>query len=638
MVQQNRTGELLQLSLQSWGPAGEALACHDGNRVLVFGGIPGEEVVAELVRYHRDYWAARVVEVLTASPYRTAAPCPYFGACTGCQWQHVDYQHQLRIKRQKVLDALSRAGGFEAPPVSETLAAPEQYGYRNHARFTVGRRQGELGFVNRESRRFVPIQRCLLMHAWINEALEGLQGRSAETSQLSLRYGVNTGDFLVQPTLKSDEVPLPSGQKHYREALDGIEFRIAASSFFQVNTNQAQRMVELVKEELQLSGEGLLVDAYAGVGVFAILLAPYAGRVIAIEESASAVRDAEENAAGLDNVKFLQGKTEEVLAQIDERPYGVILDPPRAGCRSSALEALIELGPHKVVYVSCDPDTLARDLAILCEGPFRLDRVQPIDMFPQTHHIECVATLSWGGRGPSPVVGEPRKGRHGAEIVLASTSPRRRELLSGLGIEFQVVNPSVSEAMESDETPEEMVERLAQKKARSVAGSLSGSLIVGADSAVVLDGRVMGKPANAAEAADMLRSLRGKQHRVVTGVAVLGPGEGRERVASQVSVVAMRHYSDEEIRTYVASGEPMDKAGAYAVQDTTFRPADGVEGCYTNVMGLPLCLLVDMLKEGGEEGLVPGPGDRIRIPEGCSQCPLKDSSPQQYRAGSREKS
>ena len=400
------------------------------------------------------------------------------------------------------------------------------------------------------------------MHPWINEALEGLQGRCAETSQLSLRYGVNTGDFLVQPTLKSDEVPLPSGQKHYREALDGREFRIAASSFFQTNTNQAQRMVELVKEGLQLSGEGLLVDAYAGVGVFAILLAPYAQRVIAIEESASAVRDAEHNAVGLDNITFLQGKAEEALAQMEERPYGVILDPPRAGCRGSALEALIELGPLKVVYVSCDPDTLARDLAILCRGPFRLEGVQPIDMFPQTHHVECVATLSWEGLGPGPVAPEPRKGRQGAGIVLASSSPRRRELLSGLGIEFRVMEPSVSEAMESHETPEEMVERLALMKARSVAGSLSGDLIVGADSVVVLDGRVLGKPVDAAEAADMLKSLRGKEHRVVTGVAVLEVHERRERVASQVSVVTMRHYSDEEIRTYVASGEPMDKAGA----------------------------------------------------------------------------
>ena len=400
MAHQNSpTEENLRLSLEGWGRLGEALAYHEGMEVRVFGGIPGEEVVAEPVKVRRDYIAARVVEVLTPSPHRTAPPCSYFGQCTGCQWQHIDYHHQLQIKYQIVLDSLSSIGGFTDPPVLPTLPSPDQYGYRNHARFTVGRRKGELGFVNRESRRFVVVQDCLLMHPWINSALEQLQTRCAETSQLSIRYGINTGDFLIQPTLKSQEVPLASGQKHYREALDGIEFRIAASSFFQVNTRQAERMVELVKEGLQLSGSELVVDAYAGVGTFAILLAPYAGGVIAIEESASAVRDAQENfvQADLENagtVQFLQGKTEEALGKIEERPDGVVLDPPRAGCHRDTLEALVRLAPRRVVYVSCDPDTLARDLKILCQGPFRLEEVQPVDMFPQTHHVECIATLS----------------------------------------------------------------------------------------------------------------------------------------------------------------------------------------------------------------------------------------------------
>ena len=154
-----------------------------------------------------------------------------------------------------------------------------------------------------------------------------------------------------------------------------------------------------MKEGLGLSGSELVVDAYAGVGTFAILLAPYAGRVIAIEESASAVRDAQENflRANLENagtVQFLQGKTEEALGKIEERPDGVVLDPPRAGCHRNALEALVRLSPRRVVYVSCDPDTLARDLKILCQGPFRLEGVQPVDMFPQTHHVECIASLS----------------------------------------------------------------------------------------------------------------------------------------------------------------------------------------------------------------------------------------------------
>ena len=213
MIQQAIPGERLSLSLVGWGKAGEALAFHEGQEARVSGGIPGEEVVAEVIKYRRGYIAAQVVEVLTSSPYRVEPPCPYFGPCTGCQWQHIEYQHQLHIKRQMVVDALDSVSGFTNTMVLPTLPSPEQYGYRNHARFTVGRRKGELGFVNRESRRFIVVQECLLMHPWINEALGQLQGKCAETSQLSIRYGVNTNDFLIQPAMKSPEVPLHSGRK-----------------------------------------------------------------------------------------------------------------------------------------------------------------------------------------------------------------------------------------------------------------------------------------------------------------------------------------------------------------------------------------------------------------------------------------
>ena len=164
-------------------------------------------------------------------------------------------------------------------------------------------------------------------------------------------------------------------------------------------------MVELVRDELGMSRNEdtsnapyILVDAYAGVGTFAIMLAPYADKVLAIEESKSAVGDAQINAQGVEGVEFLLGKTEEVLARIEERPQGVILDPPRAGCHRDTLDALVQLAPRRVVYVSCDLDTLARDLGILCGGPFRLERVRPVDMFPQTHHVECIVSLSWDGR------------------------------------------------------------------------------------------------------------------------------------------------------------------------------------------------------------------------------------------------
>ena len=614
MVRQKLVGERLRLSLEGWGPLGSTVAQHNGKQVQVLGGIPGEEVVAEVVKDRGEQLSVQVVEVLIPSPHRVSSPCPYYGPCTGCQWQHIDYQHQLDTKKQIVLDALEHVGGFGEPPVLPTLASPDRYGYRNHARFTVGRKWGELGFVNRESRRFVTVQSCLLMHPWINQAVEQLQRKSGETSQLSLRYGVNTGDFLLQPTFKSEDVPLPSGQKHYRESLRGRDFRIAASSFFQVNTRQAEKMVDLVEEGLQLSGRELLVDAYAGVGTFAILLAPRARKVIAIEESVSAVRDAEFNAQGMGGVEFHLGKTEKVLGEMEERPDGVILDPPRSGCDGKALDAVIRLAPQRVVYVSCDPASLARDLKVLCQGPFRLESVQPVDMFPQTHHVECVAVLSYEEAARGKGVTGP--------IVLASTSPRRRELLSGLGLQFRTVAPQASEEMVEGESPEEMVERLALAKAMSVASSADQGLIVGADSIVVLDGRVLGKPADADEAREMLNALRGREHRVMTGVAVVDGPLGKVWVASQVSGVAMRDYSDTEVEDYIASGEPMDKAGAYAVQDRDFRPGIVAEGCYANVMGLPICLLMELLKEAG---YAVEPNVAAGVPEECSECPLRVS-------------
>ena len=221
-------------------------------------------------------------------------------------------------------------------------------------------------------------------------------------------------------------------------------------------------------------------------------------------------------------------------------------------------------------------------------------------------------------------------------LVLASTSPRRRELLSGLGVEFQVTPPSASEDPQPNETPQEMVKRLALDKAMSVAShirsgpapSLSyegagGALVIGGDSVVVLDNRVMGKPADSGEARRMLEALRGREHQVMTGVAVVDTDDLRAHASTRISTVTMREYSDEEIEAYVASGEPLDKAGGYAVQDKVFRPAARLEGCYTGTMGLPLCTLMDLLKDAGSQ-IVPKGG--IRLPEECTQCPLKDYS------------
>ena len=187
------------LDLHDWGELGDTLARFEDGVIRVFGGIPGERVKARIIRYRRrrrQHISAITEEVIKPSPHRIAPPCPYFGNCTGCQWQHIRYSHQLELKRDRVANALAEYPELRAIPVAPTIPSPQTFGYRNHARFTV-RNSGMLGFINRLTRRFVKVEDCALMHPWINKALRTLQDKAAETTQLSVRYGFNTGDWLI---------------------------------------------------------------------------------------------------------------------------------------------------------------------------------------------------------------------------------------------------------------------------------------------------------------------------------------------------------------------------------------------------------------------------------------------------------
>ena len=594
-------GDRVTLLLTSWGRLGEAMAEFDGRNVFVAGGIPGERVVAEVVKVHRKYVSAKVVEVLEASPDRVEPPCPYYGVCTGCQWQHLSYDAQLKTKREKVTDALRRVGGLEDPPVSEVIPSPDQYGYRNHARFTINR-EGALGFVNRETRQFLRIEKCLLMHDGVNTLLEGLQDRCGETTQLSIRAGKYSGDYLIQPYLVHPDIKIPTGQKRYTESVDGRNFDVSSPSFFQVNVDQAAAAANLVRDRLHLTPDDVLLDAYTGVGTFAILLAPSVKQVIAVEESSAAVADAKQNAGELQNLDFILGRTEDVLRNLPVKPDVVVLDPPRSGCQPRALESLIELAPSRVAYISCDAETLGRDLKILCQGGYRLDEVAPLDMFPQTHHVECVAFLSWDESSR-----ESGSDSTLASLTLASASPRRRELMDTLGLEFTVTPADLNEEPIPGESPQDMVRRLSQEKSQAVAATLDTGLVIGADSTVVFEGQAVGKPVDDDDARRMLRQLSGTTHHVATGLTVIDAASGRTLSDAMTSQITLRELSEQEIEASIASGVPRDKAGAYAVQDTELRPAADWEGCYNNIVGLPICRLLEMLRELG-----------YRFPEGWS--------------------
>ena len=383
----------LELELGPLDETGDAKSEYASVPVAVSGGIPGELVVVEITRRYDDRLAAKVVAVKSPSPERVAPPCPYYLVCSGCQLQHLAYEKQLEYKRERVAQALATYRETATATVLPTLPSPSHYGYRNHARFTVNV-DGDVGFVNRHTRRLVRVDECLLMTAPINQALQKMQGKARGMTQVSVRASLNTENRLIQPKLKNPAIELESGQVHYEEELSGRRFRVAGSSFFQVNTDQAEALVRMLAERLELTGDEVVVDAYAGVGTYAVLLARLAKRVLAIEESKSAVEDARVNAAGLDNVEFIQARTEDALGQIDCQVDALVLDPPRVGCHPQALAAVRSLLPRRVAMISCDPPSMARDLASLCDGgSFILEDVQPIDMFPQTYHVECLATL-----------------------------------------------------------------------------------------------------------------------------------------------------------------------------------------------------------------------------------------------------
>ncbi len=585
-------GDQLELMLDGMVSSGECAASWNGEPATVFGGIPGERVMAELVRRQRDHIAARVVEVLDPSPYRITPKCEYFWPCTGCQWQHISYEHQLELKRQWIAARLADKPQLAALTVLPPLASENVTGYRNHARFTIGP-GGTLGYVNHTTRRFLRVDRCDLMHPGINDALAKLQEHAAETTQLSIRYGVNTGDYLIQPKMVAWDTGLESGQKHYEESMLGHTFRVASPSFFQVNTLTAEGMVKLVGEQLQLTSDDVLVDAYAGVGLFAVLLADRCKQVLAIEESSAAVKDARVNAKGMTNIEFRLGKTEDVMGTLNIVPDAVILDPSRHGCDRRALDAVIKLAPKRIAYISCEPEALARDLAILVDGPFQVDMVQPVDLFPNTHHTECIAVLSLrGGAAPEEDENTPVQ----QTLTLGSESPRRRELLKELGVDYQVEVSGVDETPENpDVSPEALASGLALKKAQAVAAGRDSGIVLGADTVVTLEGRIYGKPADCQEAVSMLVELRNKTHTVISAVAVVNVGEGRSTVTHEATQVTMRDYSNDEIAAFVASGNSMDKAGSYALQDPEFHPAAEVSGCYTSAIGLPLCRVAELL-------------------------------------------
>ncbi len=387
------------------------------------GGLPGELLEVELQwptlrpgrRRARRAPGPRlsVQRILQPSPDRVEPLCPVFGLCGGCQLQHLAYEQQLAWKANRVATLL-RDAGVVAPAIAPPIACDEPWHYRNHMRFSVDR-EGRAGLTPHASRRVIPLAQCPIAHPLINAVLASVRHGAVARPQLLIRCGAATAEVLVQPAPDTqlsqrladagiavhtdavhERLPVPTAQgKHLAADTEPVTFRVRPSSFFQTNTAQAARLAQAVLAGLPTGPTVSVVDAYCGVGTFAALLAASVGRVYAVEESASAIQDARWNLRGFANVEVIQAKTEVWLPNFHDRLDGLVIDPPRVGCARPVLDALVARRVPYVVYVSCDPATLARDLAYLCveAGAYRPITVQPLDMFPQTAHIETIVSL-----------------------------------------------------------------------------------------------------------------------------------------------------------------------------------------------------------------------------------------------------
>lgn len=411
----------LELTITALSHAGEGIGKHNGRTVFVPYALPGEVVRVSLIEEKKNFARARLIEIVTPASERVAPPCPHYftptaspnSVCGGCQLQHLTYEAQLAFKQRAVSEQLTRVGGLTNPPVRAPLPAPEPFGYRNHVQM-VFTEQGQLGFRAAQSHTVVPITECRLLHPalahlWprITLAPEALPA----VQRLTLRVGAEDDTLIIfeapddapeveldlpvsAALLRPDGASLAlAGRDYVLEVVRGRTFKISAGSFFQVNTAQAATLVQLVLDGLALRGGETVLDLYCGVGLFSAFIAPIAGRVVGVEAFAPAVADLVENLDEFENVAVYEAAVEVALPELALTADAIVLDPPRAGCTPEALEAFVGCGATRIVYVSCDPATLARDAKRLSAHGYTLTSVQPVDMFPQTHHIECVAVF-----------------------------------------------------------------------------------------------------------------------------------------------------------------------------------------------------------------------------------------------------
>ncbi|MBR2215480.1 MAG: 23S rRNA (uracil(1939)-C(5))-methyltransferase RlmD [Selenomonadaceae bacterium] len=443
-------GQVCTVKIESMGESGEGVGRYQGFTLFIPQALPGEDVTATVTAVKKNYALGRLQGIITAAPGRVEPPCPHYPRCGGCQLQHLSYPEQLKVKRQKVKDALRHIGGLPNVPVLPVLGG-EPWHYRNKMQFPVGKTQGKivLGCFAAGSHQIIDTPACLIQQEYNNELatvmrrliaelkitvynedkhtglLRHVMGRVGSDGELMAVLVTATEKFpqakmLVKklrealPQLASvqqniqtyhnnvilgRETKLLWGKPTISDRLGDLRFNISPRSFFQVNTAQATTLYGQVLAYANLHGREEVIDAYCGTGTITLFLAAKAGRVYGTEIVSTAVQDAKKNARDnrLKNVEFLLGDAKHLLPTLQKkglRADVIVTDPPRAGCDAAVLTAFAQMHPRRIVYVSCNPATLARDLKILQGLGYQTKEVQPVDMFPQTTHVECVALLT----------------------------------------------------------------------------------------------------------------------------------------------------------------------------------------------------------------------------------------------------
>ncbi|EAX48981.1 RNA methyltransferase, TrmA family [Thermosinus carboxydivorans Nor1] len=444
-------GKSYKVEVTGLGHSGEGVGRYEGFTVFVPGALPGETVVAAITEVKKNYAKGVLSKVLMPSPDRVEPLCALFHRCGGCQLQHLSYAAQLTVKRQQVVDAIMRIGKLDGVVVHPTLPAPNPWYYRNKMQFPVGLagNRAVVGCYAQGTHDIVDTEHCYIQHqanniiaAVMRDVVNklGIATYDERTGKGVIRHilgrvGTATGEVMAVIVTATRELPhrerliakltkaVPGlvsivqninpkrtnvilgeetsviwGKETITDRLGGFVFQISARSFFQVNTEQTVRLYNKAVEYAGLTGVETAIDAYCGTGTITLFLAKRAAKVYGIEVVEPAVRDAWLNARrnGVDNVDFIVGDAVDVMPKLYKsgvRPQAIVVDPPRAGCDRRVLETFVRMQPDRIVYVSCNPASLARDLAVLAECGYMTREIQPVDMFPQTSHIECVVSL-----------------------------------------------------------------------------------------------------------------------------------------------------------------------------------------------------------------------------------------------------